>query len=848
MSTNADSLPRPATLCRAGESPITADRRRRRPPVAFLCLLCTAIGPLALPLSGAAPAGGPSAAQALALRLAELAQNTLRDQQLPLEPHWQQCAALLDAASRCDPSEPRYLRLLADSLLHLRDTDAALDALTALRRLCPEDRAAQIETIDLHASRMQTLDQKLAYLRGVLGADAVPADVRSVAAMRCWELLLHKGDAGEAARMLDQAITLNPLNVAALLARYQTAGPTAPPAQRTAMLIDLIRANPANPAMLAALARELAFAGLVADAAEWYRHADATARRAGATLPRQVMLDHAAELLLAERFDEAASMLDGMLSAADDDYAAIVLRLLAARRLDQKEACESLTVQARNALINRLAVVRQSMGVAGAATRPVKQAKLAVPDLSADVELLKAAERQPARAAWLQAVGDLAWFEVYFNNQAAEAEKLMRLFALAADPQDAASNTFAARMAGWIFLVQGGRAAEARVKLSAAAERDPMAALGLVRSYAADASDRDKARATAAKLLTDNPAGVPAALIADAVRDLDVKVAPTPAAAGILPLLRSFPRQWLRIIDSPSMFYTLRAEPVRLTVQYGEPLLIRVMLRNTGEYPITIGPDGVIPDGLWFDARTIGLLEGSFPNLCFERITEQIVLRPRQQITMTVRIDQGALAAFLRQPQAIAPAVGVAVTVRNHPLPRAQTSVPAPARCFAELAPPLDRAPFRIMDPKSVDGVVAAATAGSGGQRIRAIELAALLASIMRSQGEESDLRARGDAIFDALRNSGAADTDPVVRAWAMLMLAFYSTAEQRPVIVQRMLADAAWQARLLGLAGAAALPADRRQQTIAPLVNHDPDRAVRRYAAAVLELLSQPPATRPAP
>lgn len=820
---------------------------RMRAAIAACILAWLIMGPQAQFARADQPPDSVSTSQALALRLVELAQNTVRDQQIPLDPHWQQCAALLEAAHRCDPAEPRYLRLLADALIQLRRTDGALEALAALRKLCPEDRAAQIQTIELHAARMQSLDQKLAYLRGVISAESVPPEVRSTAALRCWELLMHKGDSGEAGRMLDQAITLNPLNVAALAARYQTAAPTASPVQRVAMLLDIIRANPANHEILAALARELAFAGLVNDAIEWYGHAALTAQRAGVAMPRPMLLDYAAELILAERHDQAAALLDGMLAAADDEYAAIILRLLAARRLDQKEVCQALPVQARNALINRIAIVRQSMGVAGATTRPVKQAKLPLPDLAPDVEALKSPERGAARAAWLQALGDLAWFEVYFNNQPAEAEKLMKLFALVADPQDAASSTFAARMAGWILLAQGGRADEARVKLSAAAERDPLAALGLIRIFAADGADRDKAVAAGAKLLADNPAGVPAALIADALRDLGVKPAPAPAAAGIAPLLRSFPRQWLRIITNPSEFYILRAEPVRLSVQYGQPMFIRVILRNVGDFPITIGPDGVIPDGLWFDARTIGLLEGSFPNLCFERITEQIILRPRQQIVMIVRIDQGPLAAFLKQPQAIAPAVGVAVTVRNHPLPRAQTAMPGPARCFAELAPPLDRAPFRIMDSKAIDAVVAAAAGGADAQRISAIELTALLASIIHSQAEESGLRARAEPMFDVLRKAGA-ETDPAVRAWALFMLAFYGGAEQRPVIVQRMLADEAWQTRLLGLIGVAALPPERREQLLSAIAASDRENSVRQYAAAALELIRQPPATRPAP
>src|SRR5690606_27544901 len=93
----------------------------------------------------AAPAqSGPSGADVtLAVRLSDLAQATLVQQRLkdgsltppPTEAHLRLAAALLDGARRLHPDEPRYLRLLADALVRTRDDAAALEVVTAYRRL-----------------------------------------------------------------------------------------------------------------------------------------------------------------------------------------------------------------------------------------------------------------------------------------------------------------------------------------------------------------------------------------------------------------------------------------------------------------------------------------------------------------------------------------------------------------------------------------------------------------------------------------------------------------------------------------------------------------------------------------
>src|SRR5258706_2992700 len=160
---------------------------------------------------------------ALAFRLTELAQRILRGEAAPSSPAMRQAEALLIAATRLDPKEPRYWRLLADSQIDLHDNAGALETLGTLRKLIPEDQVAQLEYIDLIVDRMQTADQKLDYLRGLLAVDVIAPEIRSAVAWRCAVLLNEKRKAADADAMVKQALTLNPLNWQALYYQYQQA-------------------------------------------------------------------------------------------------------------------------------------------------------------------------------------------------------------------------------------------------------------------------------------------------------------------------------------------------------------------------------------------------------------------------------------------------------------------------------------------------------------------------------------------------------------------------------------------------------------------------------------------------
>src|SRR3954471_16199932 len=106
---------------------------------------------------GAAPAlaATPEADVSLAARVSDFGTDLLRQKKVAPE-HFKACIALLQAAMKLDPADPRYPRLLVEANLSQRDVDGAIAALKAYRQVAPDDLGAQVELIQLNLGRMET--------------------------------------------------------------------------------------------------------------------------------------------------------------------------------------------------------------------------------------------------------------------------------------------------------------------------------------------------------------------------------------------------------------------------------------------------------------------------------------------------------------------------------------------------------------------------------------------------------------------------------------------------------------------------------------------------------------------
>jgi tetratricopeptide (TPR) repeat protein len=780
---------------------------------------------------------------ALAVRLTELAQRILRGESAPSDAAMRQAEALLIAATKCDPKEPRYWRLLADAQINLHDNAGALETLTTLRKLIPDDQVAQLEFIDLWVDRFQTVDQKLDYLRGLLSLDVIAPEIRSAAAWRCATLLNEKRQTSDVDAMVKQALTLNPLNWQALYYQYQQATANGSQIERFNALLALMRSNPCHPELILEIARELASAGLVTESLKWYNYGGTAWQRGRQVPPIPVIIEVASEFFVADQMQQAQPILDQIIEKQPENYPALVLRLLIEKNGGTREAANKLRVQARNALVNDVAEARQKLRVKEATTRPVNEGnELPPPDLGGDIDRVKNVEDAQLRDSYLQVLGNLAWFELYFNGKTIEAERLLGVIRQVSDPTDQQAKTFIARMEGWLFLLQPNKADEAKVKLSAAAEKDPFAALGLVRVY--DIEDKAKAKAEATKLLGKYSSGMVGALLFHDVRELGAKVGPKPEAAALNVALANFPKDWMRAVDAPQQFYILRGEPMKISSPYGEPIMVRVAIQNISNHDLTIGDEGLIKPGLWFDVQLTGLVQKTLTGVAYERLTDRLLLKAHETIIRTVRVDQSGLAVFLSQTPG--PPIAMHVTVRTNPIPGSGSITSGAGGQAQELGKAMERGAFPPTEANMAQAVNLSQT-GDAREKLRSLEVLTMLGMVLRNQKDQPpEVKAKGESLIEAVKKARF-DSDPNIRAWAGLLFAFSGSEEERAPNVQRMLLDDAWQSRLLGLAAMANLPRERQVQLAHEVLEKDSQQFVKDFAKATIEKPLPKPTTQPA-
>jgi tetratricopeptide (TPR) repeat protein len=792
-----------------------------------------------------APEVNPADAQ-LAEMFADLARRTVLQQRggANLPSVLQETEALYQAARRLNPTEPRWARYLGDVAVEAGDADTAVDAYKALLALDPSHRGAQVRLIDVYVSRMETADAKVAYLRDLLGKNALPDDVRSVAAVRLANLLLERSQRDQAIPMLEQGLRLNPLNIEGLSLRYRLLQEKGTQLEKTGALLALLRANPLQPDIMWALARSVAQAGLVKDSVRWFDATLAVTQRTGRPLSAGLLSDYASALYVSGDAATAQGLLDRALAGDPNALDLWLVRLAIQKETGNKDFKDSVA-KAGVAAFNQLAVVRQQAGIAGATTRPVESADpLTLPDLAADMHAIDGDPTGQLRQAYADVIGDWAWLEVYFAERPDDAQKMIAALRTLLPEGNVVLN----RLEGWSYLVKGS-ADEAKVKLSAAADRDPLSAMGMFRLLSKDPATKDRATSEARRLVSQNPAGLLGAILWGGLKGEGVQFVPGPHAEPIADALRAFPKEILSLIDHPEMFYAIRPEPVKVSHGFAEPMNIRVTLQNLTDYDLTIGPDGMIKPDFIVNARQRGIGDQVFPLVAHDEFRQVTVLKARTGISQLVRLDQGQLGDYLSlRPNA---SVQLGVDVITNPVVTQQAVFPSAGGYRNQMPRVIERAGANVLSEAGRQKAVAILTGPNSAEKFRTVQLVGAFVRGLRQDPQaqaQEGARKAADGLEQLLANA-ANDPSESVQAIASFARALVqSDPDARVAALRKMANEKPWQTQLLASFAVQGAPEAIQKPLQSSLAEDARDPLVRKYAAARLETLAAlPPTTQTA-
>lgn len=753
-----------------------------------------------------------------------------------------QSVALLKQAHALNPTDWRITRLLADGQALAGQTDDQIKTLRELLDLDRTNTVAWCEMVDLYLSQRQSADAKGAYLDQLLAAKGLDPEVVAYVAFRRAQMYRESLQLDKARDTIAIALKNNPVDPDACWLNWQlvSAGNSSK-AEKIKALMASVKASPTRPEGLEAIASVLAQAGLYDDSAAWY---DASLRLIRPTPPK-LAFDCALTMILANKAYDASQLVDQLLKESPNQADLQFLNLLVAQQPAVMKDLKEVTAAAKVVFEQNLV---HALNPSLAADAPA-QALPKLADLTAKVKAMPADQQDSVQLA----LTDLGWFLVYYDGTSPDASDAIALLK-AISPADSVA---VARLEGWNFLIQGKKP-EARVKLEAVADRDPLAALGLLRM--ADKSTMDanaQFLANAHQLLQENPDGLVGAILATELHPQGVAAAMDDEVGPLRLEVRKFTTTWQDMLQNPARYFVVRGDPQKVAHDQGDPMLARIIFQNRSDFELSVGPDGVIHPGLWFDARIAGVMNNqTLPGCAFEQIRQRRVLHGNSSISQVIRLDAYSMLPLFDSN----PAVSFDVTfyITSNPIPvQDKDGNPTVIAGAAGMKQAFTRVMQRVPVNMSQQGVQAAIlndlVNGDESTRFQRIQL---LSCYLRALNQMIAKTEKPEPQMVALRHDYVSrigqrrfDPSPAIAAWASYELAISADPATNAETIRQMHLNPNPIQRLLAVdAAARALPPQDAINVMASLVN-DKDPNVAAFAAATQEILKNPatqPATQP--
>lgn len=513
--------------------------------------------------------------------------------------------ALLEGAKLVAPQSPDAHYWLFDLYYRMGRAETAQEALAEYVRLVPSDESARIRSLEFKLAGRQTAEDRVACLRAELQQGELPRVYSSELHRHLAELLAEQRETQEAAREVEQALRLNPLNVPARRLAYQMFGETEAELQRVEMALQLISINPCQANVAWDLGEFLDAMGLHRHAQEFYHRAIAQHHRSGAgPVPAEYWYKLAVSFSRSEDWTEARDAAGSALRVNDALHVARLLRSTAAEKLGEHEA--------------------------------------AAEDMESVAKAYRARIAEVLEKHLCDEAAEIAWFYCYHRP---DKEPSLRLAELAMEDANPSS---LARLAYGYALRLNGRTDEAVKVLKPLAGDDQLAAVELAKILIGR-GDKAEAIGVLHKVAVIQYTG----FAHDMIRELLLKQGETvperPLNTKVVAALEKFHRDVFDYSERPGDFLKFSLRFADTTLPAVGPVNVVFRVENAGPFAISFGEGYMARALVALSARLSGASDVEYKNYLQVLMDSRPVLVPADAIEKTVAVDVGPVREYLHQ-------------------------------------------------------------------------------------------------------------------------------------------------------------------------------------------------------
>ncbi len=570
----------------------------------------------------------------------------------PAERDYRIAAELLEVARQTDPGDQDILRLLIQAWTSAGDADR-VDALNReLLALDPRDTVTQLSIVSSRISRLQNVDDRLTAYENFLGSkgEGIDPAIRSRLAMDAALLKRERGDDEGFARALTLACQLDPTNKDAAtlaLAFFSERVPDA--VGRFELLTNVLKADPFDPEVHAAMAEELAAGGAVRGAERFYN----TLARLHEARAEKMSPQESAEAIVSDWNTLGAEALIRRLTDQVENERA----QLRARRDRIVQSGELLTQVADPSEVRLAVPFERSRVIAAASLGTAESIGYAIEEAAESIrrvlELLETPEKRPEGMSEEEAVTtarslrlERVWLRLWSGRTTEEASAEFE--ALKADAQVDAQTL--ARLAAFLHLRQG-RLQEAETELLSLAREDSLAAIGLG-MLAEEKGQKDKAIELYTQLSRRLAGSIAGSFCRTRVIQLTGKPpAPTNLARKLQDLADAIPQSVEAMVTDPRRFMDVFVEVIGTETRLLDKIQMRFVIVNTSQFPMAVGPDKPINSRfLLAPIVDVGVQRLSLAGLQeVVWLNRRLRLMPGERFEATVWADSGVLGGILQR-------------------------------------------------------------------------------------------------------------------------------------------------------------------------------------------------------